>query len=551
MFSTPLRTRTESSLGLRIAGYDSTAVKLPQKRQPSRFVLRKLLTKSQEIHDALRHTNTVATQIGPINKAHIPFAPTKNCRNEYNGIIKRLIHAQNLPSKLTCNQLEAYVNEYIVPRIKPLAPGISREELEKSWYDDCSYSRKRKDALHELYRNYTVEHGSNWTTDLMRCKMFMKEELYWEKKHPRLIISRNDTFKALVGPYAHAFDKELFHGYFARNFVKGKDTSWKVHRMQEINNAYANILETDYSSFEGSQSRRIQDAIELPVFRRFFKYHPDILRLIEMTYEDRRYEDLSMKELRRLGIHRLEPFIFSKFHGLGLVGNRKSGEMWTSSGNGLINLTIMKYLAHTLHIDFDGIVEGDDGFFGVSRALIEPHHYADLGFTIKLNYATDQNDLSFCGLRYARDGTFMIDPERICRIGWNEKKKYFRCNKKTKLQLLKARAMSMLSEAPNCPITSVLAHSIIKGIRASPKFDGLDWWDRRIYEENKNNKFEAEPQISFNARIAMAKMFDIGPYRQMALEESFKQDWLSDYRETIRLDLGDYSEEGLINPLVH
>ena len=547
MFSTPLRTRTENSLGLRIAGYDSSTVKLPEKRQISRYTLTKLLTKSQQIHDALRHTNTVATQIGPVNKAHIPFAPTKNCINERNGIIKRLIHAQKLPSKNICKQLEDYVNEHIVPKIKPLPPGVTRENLEKDWYDDCSYSRKRKDALHELYRNYTIEHGTDWTPDLMRCKMFMKEELYWEKKHPRLIISRNDTFKALVGPYAHAFDKELFHGYFARNFVKGKDTAWKVHRMQEISNSYANILETDYSSFEGSQSRRIQDAIELPVFRRFFKYHPDILRLIEMTYEDRAYEDLSMKELRRLGMHRLQPYIFSKFHGLGLVGNRKSGEMWTSSGNGLLNLTIMKFLAYTKHIGFDGMVEGDDGFFGVTKAYIWDEDYANLGFTIKLNYATDENDLSFCGLRYAKDGTFMIDPERICRIGWNEKKKYFKCNKKTKLQLLKARAMSMYSEAPNCPITSVLAHSIIKGIRASPKFDSLDWWDRRIYEENKNNNFIDEPRITMQARIAMGKMFGIGPWRQMSLEESFKQDWFSDYRETIRPELGDYSEEGLIN----
>lgn len=551
MFSTPLRTRTENVLGLRINGYDSTTVKLPQKREHSRYILKKFMSTSEKIHYQIKHTNTVASQIGPINKAHVPFAPARTPRNEKNGIIKRLIHEHKLPDKSLCEKLTKYVESEILPHIKPLPPGASREELEKDWYADCSYSRKRKDALHDLYEQYTLRHGTDWTYDLLRCKMFTKEELYWEKKHARLIISRNDTFKAIIGPYAHAFDKELFHGYFARNFVKGKDSQWKVNRMKEISSSYANVLETDYSSFEGSQSRRIQDAIELPVFRRFFMHHPDILDLIEMTYEDRRYEDLSCKELQTLGIQGLQPYIFSRFHGLGLVGNRKSGEMWTSSGNGLLNLTIMKFLAHSKHIGFDGIVEGDDGFFGVTQTAIDSDDYAKLGFTIKLCYATDENDLSFCGLRFASDGTFMIDPERTSRIGWNEKKKYFMCNKKTKLQLLKARAMSMLSEAPNCPVTSIMAYSIIKGIHASPKFDGLDWWDRRIYEENKHNKFSTKPVITTAARIAMGQMFGLGPVRQESLEKSFMSDWFSDFRETIRPDLGDYSEEGLITLFAH
>lgn len=524
MFSDPLRIRPENRLGMRLLGYDSSTVKLPKRRQCTRYALREL----PEDRTKLEPT-TVATQIGPINLAQLPFAPLKNRQNELNGIVKRLIHEQRPPKVGDCDDIVKYVREFILPYIKPLHPGASYEQLKSQWDEANSYTLKRRQTLQHLRDQYIMENGEYWDPKLLRCKMFMKEEFYQEKKHARLIISRNDTFKGIIGPYAHAFDEELFHGHFAENFVKGKDSQWKVKRMQDIYRTYPICMETDYSSFEGSQSRAIQDAIELEVFRHYFQNHPHILELIEMTYEDRRLEDLSVKEIRKLKIAKIQPYIFSKYHGLGLVGNRKSGEMWTSSGNGLLNIVIMKYLSHTYGVNFDGIVEGDDGFFGVDQPILQDHHYARLGFTIKLHYETDPNELSFCGLRFSRDGTYLIDPERLNRIGWNEKRKYFKCNKKTKLQLLKARCLSLLSEAPNCPMTSIFAYNVIKNIKAKEKLNPLDWWDRRIYEENKANLKYERPIITDRARLDFYYMYGIGPETQKNIERSFDQNWWDNF----------------------
>jgi hypothetical protein len=409
---------------------------------------------------------------------------------------------------------------------------------------------KRKDELRKLRNDYLLANGQQWDKKLLRqCNMFMKEEFYTERKHARLIISRNDLFKALIGPYIHAFDHELFYGHFSDFFVKGKDTNWKIKRMKEIHGVFPVVMETDYSSFEGSQSRSIQHAIEETLFRHYFKYHPRILELILLTYDPLIYEaypHLAYMLIRNRKLKRIEPYIHSTFHELGLVGNRKSGEMWTSSGNGFINLVIMTFLAKLNGVKFDGIVEGDDGFFGVSDTTITKQHYADLGFTIKLEYTTDPNELSFCGMRFSRDGTCLISPERLNRLGWCEKKKYFRCKKKTRLQLFKAKCMSLLAEAPNCPITSIFAWNVIHHIKASPKFQNMDWWDLRIYEENKHLLRWEKPVISQEARMDYYEMYGISPEMQVNIEHEFEKDWWNNFY----IDMPEYDTytDGLVAP---
>lgn len=549
-FCSALRCRPENDLGLRLVGYDSSTVKLPRKRSHFRYVLLKNTKNTFGRTDTFN--DTVAVQIGPINLAHIPFAPAHTPRNEKNGIIKRLIHEQTPPQSDIAADIEYFVKTKFLPLIDPLPPSASDAELRAIWNRENSYSAKRIAHLTELHDIYMQEHPDEWIEDLKQCKMFIKEEFYPEKKHPRLIISRCDTFKTLVGPFIHAFDHELFYGKLSKFFVKGKDSGWKVRRMQEIHNAYPLVLETDYSSFEGSQSRTITQAIEETVFEHFFQHHPRILELIKMTYEDIRFEVLPpaaiKKQIEQGRLQPLEPNIYSKNYRLGLVGNRKSGEMWTSSGNGLMNLVIMHYLADKLNVAFDGIVEGDDGFFGVTSDAIQPHHYAKLGFTIKLQYETDPNNLSFCGLRFARDGTYLIDPERLNRIGWSEKRKYFRSGKKLRLKLLKAKCLSLLAEAPNCPITSIFAYNVVTRIKSKAKFSDLDWWDRRILEENIESKPISRPIISRQARIDFHQMFGIGPAQQIAIENSFDEDWWNNFY----VDLPDHPDsyvEGLVAPV--
>ena len=226
---------------------------------------------------------TVSVQLGPVNLAHIPFAPRKDCKNERNGIVKRLIHKHVLPSRKLTYEVKEFVQKKVLPYITPLPPGITDEELRNEWNEDNSYSAKRKEELKRLADTYLATKKYP-DSQVLESKMFMKDEFYEEKKHARLIISRSDTFKGIVGPYAHAFDKELFHGKFSHYFVKGKDSAWKVKRMSELQAKFPQYMETDYSSFEGSQCAMIQDAIERQVFKHFFKFYPQIFKFIDATY---------------------------------------------------------------------------------------------------------------------------------------------------------------------------------------------------------------------------------------------------------------------------
>lgn len=517
MFSTGWLCRPRNCLNLSLRGYDSSCVPLPEVREKWRFRI-----KPNPSH-TLRTTfsDIVSVQIGPVNLAHIPFAPIKNCSNEHNGIVKRLIHAHKLPSRKLVQEIKAFVKKEIIPFINPLPAGIPDEELREAWNADNSYTAQRKEKLKELAEQHYATYNKP-TKEIMKCKMFMKDEFYEEKKHARLIISRSDTFKGIVGPYIHAFDKELFHGHFSNNFVKGKNSEWKVKRMQEIESKFPLFMETDYSSFEGSQCASIQEAIEYQVLRHFLKYYPKIWSYVEATASPSRYDYKPRKHEKRRN-----PFdITSKNFQLHLVGNRKSGEMWTSSGNGLTNLVIMKYLAQKKNIAWDGIVEGDDGFFGVSSQQITSEDYSELGFTIKLQYETDPNYLSFCGLRFSRCGDLVVDPENINRVGWVVKRQYFSSKKKKRLALLKAKMMSLLAEAPGCPITSTLAKTCISRIRVKEDYSDEDQW---YIDWLQGEKLDYSKEVSNVTRNDFALMFGIPVSLQYAMEKSFEENCFDNF----------------------
>lgn len=488
---------------------------------------------------------TVSVQLGPANLAHIPFAPAKTCINETNGIKKRLIHEHKLPSRKLVYEISEFVKKKVIPYIDPLPPNIPDEELREKWNEDNSYSAKRKEELKRLADTYlaTKKHPDG---KILESKMFMKEEFYEEKKHARLIISRSDTFKGIVGPYIHAFDQELFHHRFSRYFVKGKDSAWKVNRMAEIQSKFPLYMETDYSSFEGSQCAQIQNAIERQVFRHFFKYYPHIFKFIDATYSHPRSDLKPRKNEKR----EPQPYnIFSKFHSMHLVGNRKSGELWTSSGNGLTNLVIMMFLAEKKHVQWDGIVEGDDGFFGVTSPHIDSQDYADLGFTIKLEYEVDPNYLSFCGLRFSRDKNLIVDPENMNRVGWCVKRRYFTAKKKKRLALLKAKMLSLLAEAPGCPISATLAKVAIQSIKVKADFGDEDWW---YVQWLKHEKLDLTREITMTTRIDFAKMFGIPVTLQLELERSFQEDWMSNFFLPIQRGVHGWMatyEEGVIRDL--
>jgi hypothetical protein len=138
---------------------------------------------------------------------------------------------------------------------------------------------------------------------------------------------------------------------------------------------------------------------------------------------------------------------------------RRSGDMWTSSFNSMINLCISKFIFG------DGlfIAKGDDGFLGVDSDLsIEEisSKYLELGMIVKIKEISHISELSYCSGSFyptARGWKWGVNPFRIlAKFGVN----YHHHPKKNLKSLLKGTVISMLPISGHVPLLSELFNTL-------------------------------------------------------------------------------------------
>lgn len=330
-------------------------------------------------------------------------------------------------------KLSRFVDKWLETNLEPIEAGHDFDPY--AWIDSTPYPLSRKDELRKVVQE---SEGLGLSTKERACKSFGKTETYMDYKFARGINSRSDVFKCLSGPYFSAIEKRLFAN---PSFIKHVPFRDRAQYITERLSGHGQYYATDYTSYEASFSPVVMAALEFRLYRHALRNYPKVANLLCKV--------LGGKSVCVYNGFRIE-----------VDGVRMSGDMCTSLGNGFSNLMLFLYALSEDGLSGEGVVEGDDGLFWTSGPLDESR-FARLGFNLKVIQHTDFLRASFCGLVVTSVGTSMADPRKvIANLGWSHSPLAYG-KEKTKLGLLKSKALSLIYEHPRCPILTPLALRIL------------------------------------------------------------------------------------------
>jgi len=197
--------------------------------------------------------------------------------------------------------------------------------------------------------------------------------------------------------------------------------------------------ENDYKSYESSFVARLMLAVEIVVYA----------YVLGRVYD--RYAGVIASAL--LGVNKLK--LLAAQIVLRIQGRRMSGDMCTSLGNGVTNLIIVKFLAAQKGGHVDALVEGDDGLF-VTDFPLTASDFEKLGFIVEIHELITVYECHFCQLIMSEAKEMVKDPRRVFRtFGWTSS--FIHAGPMIMDGLLRAKAMSLVYEMPQCPVIGVLA----------------------------------------------------------------------------------------------
>lgn len=457
-------------------------------------------------------------------KLGVGFNDVPFCTNPYNifnimrGFDKRINPLMPVAVPERLDELRIFVQDWLVNNLKPLPKYDSPLEVFYRWLsDNHSYSMKRKT---QMLRSFMSLQQTPLNESDMIVKSFIKREFYPEKKHVRLINSRSDRFKAAVGGWMHLIETEV---YKDKHFVKHRPVTELPAVIVKLMR-FRYLLETDYTSFESGFSPEYMDCVECALWRYMLSNNPIALSQVLLAY----YQVVNIFDpVTRRRVPYLIPRINklkNKRYNAKVVGDRMSGEMWTSLANGFSNLMNILFIAHRKGIILDGLIEGDDGIFGMDSPGILEEDFEELGFRIKMEYGSDLSHTSFCGNVFDIDELkLIISPEQSARLFWSCAEQYIHSKKKRHLELLRAKAMSLYCLGKHTPIASVLSLKVLEligdgGIILEP---GNAWWEKNLLELHKNEVFKPV-EITYKSRALYENKFKIPISDQLDIEKAIK-----------------------------
>lgn len=387
------------------------------------------------------------------------------------GFCKRVCHKVDYdPEEM--KKFRSFVTSFIHRNYEPLPYiELSHENLDKYWLEGAKYNQARKTKFHEALERFLQ---GEIDRNFYRCSAFIKKEPYAEVKYPRVINSRSDQFKAVVAPLVHMMEEQVCVN---KHTIKHKEKHQFTERMCEIQEEYGQVYETDYSSFEGSFSKEFMMSCEYQLMMYMFARNPRIRNIIKHVYT--------------------HPNVCTWWNGcVKLEGSRMSGEMWTSSMNGFSNRMLFEYTckengkAQGYPIDYDFIVEGDDGLLAASRAL-DLSYVTKLGFKLKIQKAESINELSFCGINVC-DGCYVPDVTRTLQnITWSLDPASF-SSKRRRKEMIHARGLSLMVESSGIPILQEMALKLLTLTEGKFNYHDIDWW----YAQNMFDKGDLSMKVS-------------------------------------------------------
>jgi hypothetical protein len=327
-----------------------------------------------------------------------------------------------------------------------------------SWLPGTNYTQLQQVNFTEMWKTVSVQfpdYKVNYTKwkKYFKIHPFVKKEEFEQKKEARGIYAREDVSKLYFGPFAKLMEKQVYYANkpgvnYLIKFAKSIKDRTVMQYMKENFSASENLIQTDFSSFEGSFDPIFMKACEVQLYKFMLKNYPNV----------------SETFCRLAGTN----YLSGKFFSAQIEGCRMSGDMITSLSNGFSNMMIHLFLAacHNQKLEA-GIVEGDDGVFSYAgkHAPVEDQ-YAQLGFIIKIENKKDYMDTSFCSVIYDQvGGTKLYSPtEFLTRFNWSHHPTASSSRIIVKDRLLCMKALSYLAEFPNAPVVGPISYEALNRI---------------------------------------------------------------------------------------
>jgi hypothetical protein len=230
-----------------------------------------------------------------------------------------------------------------------------------------------------------------------------------------------------------------------------------------------------------------------------------------------------------------------------------SGVMWTSLGNGLLNLIIMSYLSARSKYpnksvpelareisNFHALIEGDDGMcrdFPQNENII-----ADLGIKLKFNKYDNFGCASFCGqVCDPEERRIVADPMRVLRRFFALPRQYVRARDSKKYGLMRAKALSLKYQYPHAPVVGALCdwalditrgHST-EGFRAVLEAHKVDILvkatESKVWLEKANPSLQSRSLVQNKFGLSISRQIEIerglvGRFPEMDLTDLLNDD---------------------------
>lgn len=462
-----------------------------------------------------------AVAIGPILLTHPIIANYRSNNNWLDGMRKRMIHEVNFDPNVM-HAFDVFCKR-LVRKFEPLPHvDINLDNQNLYWLDPCKHytvaQKEKHRANMKLFMEIGFEAYKEQYHDLYACLSFIKREFYSELKAARIINSRTDEFKSIVGAHIKMIENEVTHN---EHYVKKISLDERAIRMQEILDKFDYVTEDDYSSFEGTQSQEFHRACERHLFKHMLRNNPELWHIMKPIFSLNHFEkSISMpsKDLK---------------DSMKFKGSRMSGDLWTSLGNGFSNECVFLFVMERMKrqmpngipLEYDYLVEGDDGFFAANVDFTEMFEQTatDLGLKCKIDHGTSINDVSFCSTCLGPGRRSVPNFWRILeKFGWEFSDAvlthYSSKPSKHELQLLYAKALSLNCVSLGIPILQKLSVKLaeITGVQRR-KVKYFTYLDLEVHDIMDYNIQEME--VTEEMRLFFQNRFGVSVAKQLEIEE--------------------------------
>jgi hypothetical protein len=439
----------------------------------------------------------------------VPPHPTTNSPiTLVEGYVGRLCSEEPEVDPGVFDELRRFVETEFLPRIVPFE--------EDSLHSISDYLKHLNPTKRKKYAKAFLKLVDS--NDSARMKLlsklsehgaFVKSEFYEIATDPRAIYTPDDLAKCIFGWMFSMIEKQV---YAWPEVVKNIPVADRGAYIKKRLNQYKLYLETDFTSLEGSISRRWMEQIEHIVYKKFFS---------NCSKETQELVTALLKLQSGKVVTRTRYFSTSR------IAGRHSGDMNTSLGNLITNIILISFVFKKAGIDFIGVFEGDDGLINAD-GVPDLDLLHKLGFKLKFDWAPTIGELSFCGMKFSEAGQSMTNPFMLISKLTFIPKQYCQAKQKTIDKLIFLKCISCLFEHPNCPMSSAYAQVMLLelGVKISrstmrkfvSKMQTDEFTKNRYLQTIDSFDFSIKPKIDSSTRLLFFHTYGVSPEAQLLFE---------------------------------